>query len=146
MANYATHKAAVVRDWLARRPQWHIHLTPTSASWLNQIERFLGLLTDKQIKRCVHRSVTELRKAIKSFLDQHNSEPKPFDWTKSADDILASIERFCTYNQPPNTMRLTPTNFCFITLAQHKCKACSAASRARPAGRREPAHHAYSPT
>jgi len=108
MDNYATHKAPVVRDWLARRPNWHIHLTPTSSSWLNQIERFFGLLTDKQIKRGVHRSVTELRKAIKSFLDQHNSQPKPFNWTKSADDILASIERFCTYNQPPNTSALHP--------------------------------------
>jgi len=101
MDNYATHKAPLVRDWLARRPHWHTHLTPTSSSWLNQVERFFASLTDKQIKRGVHRSVIELRAAIKSFIDQHNTDTKPFNWTKSADDILASIERFCTYNQPP---------------------------------------------
>ena len=98
MDNYATHKAPLVRDWLNRRPRWHVHLTPTSSSWLNQVERFFALLTDKQIRRGVHRSVNDLRAAIQEFLDQHNADPKPFRWTKSADDILASIERFCTYN------------------------------------------------
>jgi transposase len=100
MDNYATHKAPLVRDWLTRRPHWHVHLTPTSSSWLNQVERFFALLTEKQIKRGVHRSVADLRAAIQDFLDQHNAEPKPFRWTKSADDIPASIERFCTYNTP----------------------------------------------
>lgn len=100
MDNYATHKAPLVRDWLIRRPHWHVHLTPTSSSWMNQVERFFALLTDKQIKRGVHRSVADLRAAIHAFIDQHNSEPKPFRWTKSADDILASIERFCVYNHP----------------------------------------------
>lgn len=103
MDNYATHKAPLVRDWLTRRPHWHVHLTPTSSSWLNQVERFFALLTEKQIKRGVHRSVADLRTAIQNFLDQHNAEPKPFRWTKSADDILASIERFCTYNAPAET-------------------------------------------
>ena len=98
MDNYATHKAPLVRDWLIRRPRWHVHHTPTSSSWLNQVERFFALLTDKQIKRGVHRSVSALKGAIQAFIDQHNAEPKPFRWTKSADDILASIERFCTYN------------------------------------------------
>ncbi len=96
MDNYATHKTPLIRDWLTRRPRWHVHLTPTSSSWLNQAERFFALLTDKQIKRGVHRSVGALHGAIHAFIDQHNSEPKPFRWTKSADDILASIERFCT--------------------------------------------------
>ena len=100
MDNYATHKAPLVRDWLTRRPRWHVHLTPTSSSWLNQAERFFALLTDKQIKRGVHRSVGALHAAIQAFIDQHNAEPKPFRWTKSADDTLASIERFCTYNTP----------------------------------------------
>ena len=100
MDNYATHKAPAVREWLVRRPRWHVHLTPTSSSWLNQVERFFALLTDKQIKRGVHRSVGALHAAIHSFIDQHNHQPKPFRWTKSADDILASIERFCTYNKP----------------------------------------------
>jgi transposase len=100
MDNYATHKAPLVRDWLTRRPHWHVHLTPTSSSWLNQVERFFALLTDKQIRRGVHRSVADLRAAIQDFLDQHNAEPKPFKWTRSADDILGSIERFCIYNTP----------------------------------------------
>jgi transposase len=105
MDNYATHKTPLVRDWLNRRPRWHVHHTPTSSSWLNQVERFFALLTDKQIKRGVHRSVGDLRAAIQAFTDQHNAEPKPFRWTKSADDILASIERFCTYNAPTTQLK-----------------------------------------
>src|SRR5689334_4709946 len=101
MDNYATHKTPLIRDWLMRRPRWHVHLTPTGSSWLNQVERFFALLTEKQIKRGVHRSVGALLAAIHAFIDQHNSEPKPFRWTKSADDILGSIERFCTYNRQP---------------------------------------------
>lgn len=98
MDNYATHKTPLIRNWLARRPRWHVHLTPTSSSWLNQVERFFALLTDKQIRRGVHRSVAALHDTITSFIDRHNADPKPFRWTKSADDILASIERFCVYN------------------------------------------------
>ena len=78
-----------------------MHLTPTSSSWLNQVERFFALLTEKQIRRGVHRSVEELKAAINAFLDTHNAKPKPFRWVKSADDILAAIERFCTYNTSP---------------------------------------------
>jgi transposase len=96
--NYATHKTALIRDWLAKRPRWHVHLTPTSSSWLNQVERFFASLTEKQIRRGVHRSIEELEAAITAFLDKHNAEPKPFRWVKSADDILAAIERFCIYN------------------------------------------------
>jgi transposase len=98
--NYATHKTQLVRDWLAKRPRWHIHLTPTSSSWLNQVERFFALLTERQIRRGIHRSVPELKAAIQTFIDNHNADPKPFRWTKSADDILASVERFCLYNTP----------------------------------------------
>jgi len=98
MDNYATHKTQLIRDWLAKRPRWHVHLTPTSSSWLNQVERFFALLTDKKIRRGVHRSVEELKADITAFIDRHNDDPKPFRWTKSADDILASIERFCVYN------------------------------------------------
>ena len=100
--NYATHKAPMVREWLLKRPRWHVHFTPTSASWINQVERFFALLTDKQIRRGVHRSVAALKDAITSFIDQHNADPRPFRWTKSADDILASIERFCVRNTPAN--------------------------------------------
>jgi transposase len=98
--NYATHKTALIRDWLAKRPRWRVHLTPTSSSWLNQVERFFAKLTDKQIRRGVHRSVEELKTAITAFLDHHNAAPKPFRWVKPANDILAAIERFCIYNTP----------------------------------------------
>ncbi len=98
MDNYATHKTNLIRNWFARRPRWHVHLTPTSSSWLNQVERFFALLTERQIRRGIHRSVVALKGAIAAFIEQHNADPKPFRWTKSADDILASIERFCVYN------------------------------------------------
>jgi transposase len=98
--NYATHKTPLVRNWLAKRPRWHTHLTPTSSSWLNQVERFFADLTERQIRRGVHRSVDALHAAINDFIERHNADPKPFRWTKSADDILASIERFCLYNAP----------------------------------------------
>ena len=98
MDNYATHKTPLIRSWLAKRPRWHVHLTPTSSSWLNQVERFFALLTDKKIRRGVHCSVADLQADIADFIDRHNADPKPFRWTKSADDILASIERFCVRN------------------------------------------------
>jgi transposase len=102
MDNYATHKTPLIRNWLAKRPRWHVHLTPTSASWLNQVERFFALLTERQIRRGIHRSLEALYDTITSFIEQHNADPKPFRWTKSADDILASIERFCLRNTPAN--------------------------------------------
>ena len=92
--NYATHKTQVIRDWLVKRPRWHVHFTPTSASWVNQVERFFALLTERQIRRGVHRSLDALHHAIQAFIEKHNTNPKPFRWTKSADDILASIKRF----------------------------------------------------
>jgi transposase len=96
--NYATHKAPLIRNWFNRRPRWHVHLTPTGSSWVNQVERFFALLTERQIRRGIHRSVVALKAAIATFIEQHNANPKPFRWTKSADEILASIERFCVYN------------------------------------------------
>jgi transposase len=107
MDNYATHKTPLIRNWLAKRPRWHIHLTPTSSSWLNQVERFFALLTERRIRRGVYKSVADLRADIEAFINHHNADPKPFRWTKSADDILASIERFCVYNAPQNDQ----TNF-----------------------------------
>jgi transposase len=104
MDNYATHKAPLIRNWLAKRPRWHVHLTPTSSSWLNQVERFFGLITDKKIRRGIYRSVQALRADIIDFISKHNADPKPFRWTKSADDILASIERFCRYNAQPTSL------------------------------------------
>ena len=98
MDNYATHKTPLIRNWLAKRPRWHVHLTPTSASWLSQVERFFALITERRIRRAIYRSVAALRADIMAFIERHNAEPKPFRWTKSADGILASIERFCRYN------------------------------------------------
>ena len=100
MDNYATHKTPLIRNWLAKRPRWHVHLTPTSASWLNQVERFFALITERRIRRGIYRSVIALRADIDAFIDHHNADPKPFRWTKSADHILRSIERFCRYNAP----------------------------------------------
>jgi len=95
MDNASSHKTKLIRDWFAKRPRWHAHFTPTSSSWINQVERFFALLTEQQIKRGVHRSTKELEAAITAYIDAHNADPKPFRWTKTADDILASIERFC---------------------------------------------------
>ena len=99
MDNYATHKTQLIRDWLVKRPRRHVHFTPTSSSWVNQVERFFALLTDRQIRRGVHRSLDALPTAITSFIETHNADPKPFRWTKSADDILSSIEPFCIRNR-----------------------------------------------
>jgi transposase len=95
MDNSSTHKTKLIRDWFAKRPLWRMHFTPTSSSWINQVERFFALLTEKQIRRAVHRSTGELEAAIKAYIDATNAEPKPFRWTKSADDILVAINRFC---------------------------------------------------
>ena len=97
--NYATHKTKTVRDWLARRPRWHVHFTPTGASWINQVGRCFASLAEKQIRRGVHRSTAQLEADIRAFIDAHNANPRPFRWTKSADDILAAIQRFCLRTQ-----------------------------------------------
>lgn len=93
--NYATHKTPVIRRWLANHPRYHMHVTPTGASWLNQVERWFALLTQKQIRRGVHRSTRALEAAIMQYIAIANEQPKPFVWTKSADEILASVQRFC---------------------------------------------------
>ncbi len=89
MDNYATPKTPLVRNWLAKRPRWHVHLTPTSASWLDQVERVFALISDRKIKRGIHRSVSSLRADIMAYIQAHNADPKPLRWTKSADDIRA---------------------------------------------------------
>lgn len=94
--NYATHKTPPVKAWLTAHPRYHLHFTPTSASWLNQVERWFALLADKQIKRGVHRSVQQLKADIAAFIEAHNDDPKPFIWTKSADAILQTIARYCS--------------------------------------------------
>jgi transposase len=94
--NYGTHKTALIRSWLAKRPRFHLHFTPTSASWINLVERWFAALTEKQLRRGVHRSTKELKDAIRSFIKHHNRDPKPFVWHKTADQILDSVARFCT--------------------------------------------------
>lgn len=94
MDNYGTHKTQLIRNWLAKRPRFHVHFTPTYGSWLNLVERWFAELTNKQIRRGTHRSVPALETAIREFIDAHNEDPKPFVWTKTADQILASIARF----------------------------------------------------
>jgi transposase len=93
--NLSTHKTPAVKRWLAKRPRYHLHFTPTSSSWLNLVERFFAELTQKQIKRGVHRSTEALITAIDDFIAIRNEEPRPFIWTKSADEIFASIARYC---------------------------------------------------
>ena len=95
MDNASSQTTQMIRDWFGRRRRWHGLFTPTSSSWINQVERFLGLLTDQQIRRGAHRSTKQLEAAITDYSDTRNADPKPFRWTKTADDILASIARFC---------------------------------------------------
>ena len=95
MDNYATHKTPKIKAWLARRPQYHVHFTPTSASWINQVERWFAELTRKQLQRGVHTSTKQLEADIQAFIKIHNENPKPYRWTKPADEILASVKRFC---------------------------------------------------
>jgi len=99
MDNYATHKTAAIKTWLARRPHYHVHFTPTSASWINQIERWFAELTRKQLRRGVHTSIRQLENDIRAFIAHHNENPRPYRWTKSADEILASVKRFCQKTQ-----------------------------------------------
>lgn len=92
--NYATHKAPAVATWLDGHPRFHMHHTPTYSSWLNQVERWFGLLTDKQLRRGTHRSIQALEKDIRDWIKNWNENPKPFAWTKTADEIL---ERLASY-------------------------------------------------
>ena len=93
--NYATHKTPLIRRWFARHPRYHLHFTPTSASWLNLVERWFVEITRKQIRRGTHRSTTALRTAIRDYIELSNATPRPFVWTKTADEILESVARFC---------------------------------------------------
>ena len=98
MDNYATHKTREIKAWLARRPHYHVHFTPTSASWINQVERWFASSpkADPARRPHLHR---QLEADIRAFIDRHNKNPKPFKWTKSADEILAAVKRFCQKTQ-----------------------------------------------
>jgi len=94
MDNYGTHKTPTIKAWFARNPRFHVHFTPTSASWLNQVERWFATLTQNYIRRGTHRSTRQLEQAIRHYLELNNNNPKPFVWSKSADDILARSRGF----------------------------------------------------
>jgi transposase len=93
--NYGTHKTPAIHRWLARHPRFSLHFTPTSTSWINLVERWFAALTEKQIRRGTHRSAHALEDAIRSYLAHNNRHPKPFVWTKTADEILESLAKFC---------------------------------------------------
>ena len=90
-----THKTRIVHDWLVKRPRWHMHFTPTSASWLNMVEGWFALLTRCQLRRGAFADTDALEAAIEAHMARTNKDPKPFVWTKSADAILDSVARFC---------------------------------------------------
>ena len=92
--NLSTHKTPAIGSWLAAHPRFHLHFTPTSSSWLNQVERWFGLLTDKQLRRGVHDSVTSLEADIQSWIEHWNTNPRPFSWTRTADEILERLARY----------------------------------------------------
>lgn len=95
MDNYGTHRTPLIQRWLARRPRFHVHFTPTYSSWINQVERWFATFTSKQLRRGTHRSTRALEDAIRLYLAVYNENPKPFTWVKSADQILDSVRRFC---------------------------------------------------
>jgi len=95
MDNYGTHKTPKVKRWFARRPRYHLHFTPTSASWLNQVERFFAEITRRRIRRGTFTHVRELEQAIHDYLKHHNRKPKPFVWTATANIILGKVKRYC---------------------------------------------------
>ena len=92
--NLATHKTAVIQDWLARHPCFHLHFTPTGSSWINQVERWFGYLTGQMTRRGVHKSVQALEADIRDWIETWNQNPRPFTWTKTAEEILDSLARY----------------------------------------------------
>jgi transposase len=93
--NYGTHKTPAIKAWLAAHPRFHLHFTPTGSSWINQVERWFGFLTDQMIRRGVHKSVVALEKDIREWVKVWNEDPKPFVWRKTAEEILDSLARYC---------------------------------------------------
>lgn len=107
MDNYGTHKHPRVREWFARHPEFVPHFTPTSSSWLNQVERFFAQITERRIRRGAFRSVAELEQAIDDYLRTHNQKPRPFIWTKSADLILQKVRKLAGRLAPPENQQRT---------------------------------------
>jgi transposase len=100
--NYATHKKQEVKDWIANHPRFHLHFIPTSSSWLNLVERWFAKITTERIRRGVFTSVPQLERAIYHYIERNNADPKPFVWTKSANDIIRKVNRGrATLQMPP---------------------------------------------
>ena len=93
--NYGTHKTPAIKAWLGRHPRFHLHFTPTGSSWINQVERWFGFLTGQLLRRGVHKSVQALEKDIRAWVADWNQHPRPFIWTKTAEEILESLARYC---------------------------------------------------
>jgi transposase len=93
--NYATHKTPAIHQWLLKHPRFHLHFTPTSSSWLNLVERWFAELTNRKLRRSAHRSVTELETDIRKWINEWNKDPRPFVWTKTADEILETLATYC---------------------------------------------------
>ena len=93
--NYATHKTPEIHKWLLRHPRFYLHFTPTSSSWLNLVERWFAELTNRKLRRSAHRSVTELETDIRKWINEWNKNPRPFIWTKTADEILETLASYC---------------------------------------------------
>jgi transposase len=93
--NYGSHKTASIQRWLVRHPRYHLHFTPTGSSWINLVERWFATLTERQLRRGTYRSTQELETALKQYVKTYNQDPKPFKWTKTADQILEALARFC---------------------------------------------------
>jgi transposase len=93
--NYAAHKTPAIKNWLLRHPRFHLHFTPTSASWLNLVERWFAELTSRKLRRSAHRSVIALEADVRAWVNAWNADPKPFVWTKTADEILNTLAAYC---------------------------------------------------
>jgi transposase len=93
--NYGTHKTPAIKAWVGRHPRFHLHFTPTGSSWINQVERWFGFLTGQLLQRGVHKSVQALEKDIRAWVADWNQHPRPFIWTKTAEEILESLARYC---------------------------------------------------
>ncbi|WP_405785253.1 IS630 family transposase [Streptomyces sp. NBC_01378] len=105
--NYATHKTEPVKKWLLRHPRFHLHFTPTSASWLNLVERWFAELTCRKLRRSAHRSVVELERDIRGWINEWNKNPKPFVWTKRADDVIDTLAAYCNELMTQDTSDLS---------------------------------------
>jgi transposase len=123
--NYGTHKTELIKRWLARHPRFHVHFTPTHGSWLNLVERWFALLMDRALRRGSHLGVVALENAIREFIDAHNEDPKPFVWTKTADQILENIRDFAQRTLDVHGSKTYFLNFRDMTLAGARAASCA---------------------